>query len=125
MPKVDRLFSLLLPIFDPLLDALRFIRLRPSTALHSGRRESFPSQTVSSVSGAPSRASATQGSCQVDPGIAFQTLPSATGSYYRQAGHIRPLASARLSTVLEVEIAAPRAASNSCRTPETYRGNGS
>ena len=27
MPKVDRLFSLLLAIFDPLLDALRFIRL--------------------------------------------------------------------------------------------------
>ena len=27
MPKVDRLFSLLLAIFDPVLDALRFIRL--------------------------------------------------------------------------------------------------
>jgi hypothetical protein len=27
MPKVDRLFSLLLAILDPLLDALRFIRL--------------------------------------------------------------------------------------------------
>ena len=29
MPKVDRLFSLLLTIFDLLLDALRFIRLSP------------------------------------------------------------------------------------------------
>jgi len=36
----------------------------------------------------------------------------ATGSYYRQAGHIHPLASARLSTVLEAEIGAQRATSH-------------
>ena len=65
-----------------------------------------------------------QGSYQVDPGIAFQTLSLATGSYDRQAGHIHPLASARLSTVLEDGIEAPRAASHSWRTPEADRGNG-
>ena len=56
---------------------------------------------------------------------AFQTLSLATESYYRQAGYFRPLASARLSTVLEAEIAAPRAASYPCRNPESDPGNGS
>jgi len=123
MPKVDRPFSPLLIIFGLLLDALRFIRLSVQARCTLAAENLFL-RTVSSVPGAPRRASATQDSCQVDPRTAFQSLSVAAGSDYRHAGNIHPLASTRLSTVLEVEIEASGAASHSCRTPETDRGNG-
>jgi len=121
MPKVDRLFSLLPTIFDLLLDALRFIRLslQPRCTLAAENlflRKQLALYLKRHVGPRRPRAA--------DPGNAFQTLSLATGSYYRQAGHIHRLASARLSTVLEAEIAAPRAASYPCRTPETDNGNG-
>ena len=68
MPKVDRLFSLLATVFDLSLDAWRFICLSLQPRCTLAARESFASQTASSVSGAPCRASSNQGSCQVDPG---------------------------------------------------------
>jgi len=113
MPTFDRLSNLLPTIFDLLLDVHSTL---PSATVCSGRRESFPPQAVGSVSGAPSPASSAQGGCQVDAGIAFQTLSLATGSDHRPTGHFYPLASARLSAVLEAEITAARAASHSCRT---------
>ena len=123
MPKVDRLFNLLRTVSDLLLDALRFILvslqprytlaaenlfLRKQLALYLERRIE------------PRR-----------PGAAAKlTLVLLSRLFpWRQALTIVkpdtfPLASARLSTVLEVEIAAPRAASHSRRTPEPDRRNG-
>src|SRR5215831_10667867 len=95
-----------------------------SAACRSGRREPVSPQTVGSVSGAPSQASSTQGGCQVNPGVALQTFSVATSSNHRQARDLRPLASARISVVLEVEIEAPRTASHSYRTPEAHCNDG-
>jgi hypothetical protein len=56
MPKVDRLFSQLLAIFDPLLDALRFIRLSLQQRCTLAAENLFLRKQLSAVSGAPSRA---------------------------------------------------------------------
>src|SRR5215472_17355395 len=56
--------------------------------------------------------------------VLLQTFSVATSSNRRQAGDLRPLASARISVVLEVEIEAARTASHSCRTPEAHGHDG-
>ena len=123
MPKVDRLFSLLLTIFDLLLEAWRFIRLslQPRCTLAAENlflRKQLALYLERHVEPRPPRAAA-----KFTLVLLSRLFPWRQALTYRQAGHFRPLASARLSSVLEAEIAAPRAASHSCRTPEPDRGN--
>jgi hypothetical protein len=50
--------------------------------------------------------------------MAFQTLCVVTGSDRREAGHLDPVASARLSALVEVEIEASRTAPSPDRAPQ-------
>src|SRR5215831_3064428 len=117
MPKLYSLCNMLQTAPDLLLDALRFARgiLQPRAALAAENlflRKQLALYLERQVK--PQRArKATRLAW-----VLLSRLFRGASSNHRQAGDLRPLASARISVVLEVEIEAPRTASPSCRTPE-------
>jgi hypothetical protein len=82
MPKLDSLCDVLLTKFDLLRDALRFIRvsLRPRCALAASNL--FLRKPWLGTWSARSNLVG-KGGCQVDAGVAFQTVGVARGSYHR------------------------------------------
>ncbi len=116
MPKLDSLSDLLLHL---LLDALRFIRLslRPHCALAA--ENLFLRKQLALFLERKVKARRASDASLAHSGIALPFVCMATSSDYRPAGHFHPLASERLSAVLEVEIETPRTAASSCRTTET------
>ena len=112
-------------VSDLLLDALRFARgiLQPRAALAAENlflRKQLALYLERQVK--PQRARKATRLAGI--GVALQTFSVATSSNHRQAGELRPLASARISVVPEVEIEAPRTASHSYRTPEAHCNDG-
>jgi hypothetical protein len=82
MPKLDSLCDVLLTKFNLLRDALRFIRvsLRPRCALAASNL--FLRKPWLGTWSARSNLVG-KGGCQVDAGVAFQTVGVARGSYHR------------------------------------------
>jgi hypothetical protein len=124
MPKLHSLSNLLQTASDLLLDALRFARgiLQPRAALAAENlflRKQLALYLERQVKPQRARKAAKAGI-----GVTLQTFSVATSSNHRQAGDLRPLPSARISVVLEVEIEAPRTASHSYRTSEAHCNDG-
>ena len=124
MPKLNSLPHLLLTTFDLWLDTLRFIglSLQPNWVLAAENlflRKQLALYLDRKVK--PHRAT---DATPLDPSIPFQTLCLATGSDNREAGHLDPVASARLSVVVEVEIEAARTAPSPDRSPQIDRQDG-
>src|SRR5215470_8396038 len=100
MPKVDRFFSLLLTMFDLLLDAFRFIRLslQPGCTLAAENlllRKQLALYLERHVEPRRPKTAA-----KLTLVLLSRVFPWRQGSDYRQAGNIHPLASTRLSTVM-------------------------
>src|SRR5215469_11385065 len=123
MPKVDRLFRLLLTIFDLLLDAFRFVRLSLQPRCTLAAENLFLRKQMALYLERQVQPRRPKPDARLTLVLLSRLFP------WRQALTIvKPdtfiRGSAMLSAVPEVEIEGPGAASHSCRTPETDRANG-
>ena len=124
MSKLNCLHHLLLTTFDLWLDVLRFIKLslQPNWALAAENlflRKQLALYLDRKVK--PHRAT---DATRLTLLFLSRLFAWATGSDNREAGHLDPVSSARLSVVVEVEIEAARTAPSPDRSPQTDREDG-